>query len=133
MRPQEGVVSHHLIVDGCDRIDGATDAFLGTRHPHRVFVLLVAHSGHILPDFTQGAPVVLRPQELQQQIMAGLKGTFMTFIFVCLCLTVRLLRRTVLIHVFCKTDLEPLQIRQHRLRCDRLFLASVDLEALHHI
>lgn len=32
-----------------------------------------------------------------------------------------------------QTDLEPLQIRQRHLRCDRLFHASVDLETLHHI
>lgn len=62
MRPQEGVVTHHLVVDGTLRAVGGT---LCTGHPQGVRVLLVTHGGHVLPDFTQGTAVVFYPQKLR--------------------------------------------------------------------
>lgn len=60
---EQRVVSHHLIVEGRGRL---IHTRLRVGHPQRVCVLLVAHSGHVLPDFTQGASEVLHPEELQR-------------------------------------------------------------------
>lgn len=63
--PEQRVVSHHLIMERCGRVYLAICASLWMGHPQCVCVLLVTHSGHILPNFTQGTSIVLHPQELE--------------------------------------------------------------------
>lgn len=67
MRPQEGVVTHHLVVDGQNGTLHAIGSSLCTGHPQGVRVLLVTHGGHVLPDFAQGTAVVFYPQELRRK------------------------------------------------------------------
>lgn len=69
MGPQEGVVTHHLVVDGQDGTLRAVGGPLCTGYPQGVRVLLVTHGGHVLPDFTQGTTVVFYPQELQRKVL----------------------------------------------------------------
>lgn len=68
MGPQQSVVSHHLIVNGNGGVFSSICTSLWMCHPQCVRVLLVTHSGHILPDFTQGTSVVLHPQELRREM-----------------------------------------------------------------